>query len=568
MDQYPGPGDSRANAKRGRPPAQAFSARVWARPFTRVTRSMPTRRLPAHLPRSRTATLLFGLLLLPMAALAQSGPPAELEGIEAFVEQGMQDWEIPGLAVSVVKDDALVWARGFGVRRLGHPEPVDADTLFNVASVSKAFNAAALGLLVDEGLVNWDDPVSGHLPQLQLYDPYVTHAATVRDMLAHRVGLGRLTGNRLRWISARDRSEQIARLRHLPPEQGFREGYVYSNVLYMVAGEVVPAVTGTPWETFVEQRLFAPLGMATSLAGGSRLDESGNVAWPHQEIDGTVVEIPRRNFDAVGPAASVHSSAREIASWMRLHLGTPGEFEGNVLLSSATVEEMHRAQNPIRGRAFEPLTAYGLGWRLGSHEGRLTSSHSGAVDGMNSLLMLVPEEGLGIFITTNTFNNFTTALARRIVDAYIGVDGRDRHGETFDRYVEQKARAQAERDAIHAARIRGTRPSGPLRDFTGGYDDALYADAAVRLEDGQLVLQLWDDPEQVADLEHWHHDTFRAVWRNRAMREEFVWFTRGREGGIDQLHIDWNLRPAVLQVGAYPSSYRRVGSFRRVADGE
>jgi len=525
---------------------------------------LPARRAAATWSARVSGLLLAVVFAVPMAA-AQEQPSAPLEGIESFVERGMRDWGIPGLAVSVVKDDELVWARGFGVRRLGHPEPVDADTLFNVASVSKAFNAAALGLLVDEGRIGWDDPVVEHIPQLRLYDPYVTQAATIRDMLAHRVGLGRLTGNRLRWISARDRSEQIQRLRHLEPEIGFREGYVYSNVLYMVAGEVVPAVTGTGWEAFVEQRLFAPLGMRRSLAGGSRLDDSGNVAWPHQEIDGEVVEIPRRNFDAVGPAASVHSSAREIANWMRLHLGTPGEFEGTALLGRETVEEMHRAQNIIRRPAFEPLAAYGLGWRLGTHEGRHTSSHGGAVDGMNTLLMLLPEENLGIFITTNTFNGFTGALAAHIMDAYLGIEGRDRHAESWQRHVEQKARVQAGRDAIHAARIRGTRPSGPLGDFAGGYDDALYADAKVELEGGRLVLTLWDDPLQVADLEHWHHDTFRAIWRNPAMREEFVWFTRGRDGTVDGLHIDWNLRPAMLQVGAYPSSYRRVASFRRVA---
>ncbi|AOH35888.1 serine hydrolase [Luteimonas sp. JM171] len=526
---------------------------------------LPDRRAAATWFVRASAALLAALLAVPFAA-AQERPPAELEGIERFVEQGMRDWAIPGLAISVVKDDELVWARGFGVRRLGHPEPVDADTLFNVASVSKAFNAAALGLLVDEGAIGWDDPVVEHIPQLRLYDPYVTQAATIRDMLAHRVGLGRLTGNRLRWISARNRSEQIERLRHLEPEIGFREGYVYSNVLYMVAGEVVPAVTGTGWEAFVEQRLFAPLGMRRSLAGGRRLDESGNVAWPHQEIDGQVVEIPRRNFDAVGPAASVHSSAREIARWMRLHLGTPGEFEGRRVLARETVEEMHRAQNVIQRPAFEPLAAYGLGWRLGDHEGRQTSSHGGAVDGMNSLLMLLPEENLGIFITTNTFNGFTGALAAHIMDAYLGIVGRDRHADTWERHLERKAGLEAERAAIHAARVRGTRPSGPLQDFEGRYDDALYADARVHGEDGALVLTLWDDPLQVADLEHWHHDTFRAVWRNPAMREEFVWFTRGRDGRIDQLHIDWNLRPAMLQVGAYPSSYRRVASFRRVVE--
>src|SRR5690606_17113462 len=273
-------------------------------------------------------------------------------------------------------------------------------------------------------------------------------------------------------------------------------------------------------------------------------------------------------FDAVGPVASVHSSARDIAAWMRLHLGTPGEFEGRTLLARETIGEMHRAQNTIPASAFDPLAAYGLGWRLGSHQGRAISWHSGAVDGMNTLLMLVPEENLGIFVTSNAFNGFTTALARTIVDAYRGIEGDDWHQASLERYLERKAAAQAERDAIHAARIPDTRPSAPLARFQGSFEDDLYADAQVRLENGHLVLQLWNDPEQVADLEHWHHDTFRAVWRNRAMGEEFVWFTRGRDGALDRLHIDWNLRPDVLQVGAYPSSYRRVATFERLRDGQ
>lgn len=526
----------------------------------RVPPSPPRRATPAR------AVLRAWLLalLLPFAALAQTTPPPELDGIEAFVERGMRDWEIPGLTVSVVKDDALVWARGFGVRRLGHPEAVDEHTLFNVASVSKAINAAALGILVDDGTIGWDDRVIDHLPAFRLHDPVATANATVRDLLAHRVGLGRLSGNRIRWISARPRAEQIARLRHLPAEQPFRAGWVYSNELYMVAGEVVPATTGTSWEDFVRQRLFAPLGMARSLSAFAQLQPGENVAWPHQEIDGAVVEIAPRDFDGVGPAASVHSSATEIAQWMRLHLGeTPGTVDGVRVLSPETVREFHRAQSLTAHTPFEPLGAYGLGWQLGSYEGRAVSQHGGSVDGINSLLLLVPGENLGIFVSANTHNTFITALARTIVDAYLGVEGNDWHATFLDAHEARVTKARAARDAIHAARQRGTRPSAPLTAFAGRYDDPLYADAQVRVERGRLVLQLWGDDLQVADLEHWHHDTFRAVWRNRAMREEFVWFTRGRDGGIDQLHIDWNLRPELLQVGAYPSSYRRVASFVR-----
>ncbi len=508
--------------------------------------------------------LLLLALLLPFAAPAQTAPPQELDGIEEFVERGMRDWGIPGLAVSVVKDDRLVWARGFGVRRLGHPEPVDAHTLFNVASVSKAFNAAALGILVDEGRLQWDDRVIDHIPGFRLHDPVATADATVRDLLAHRVGLGRLSGNRIRWISARPRAEQIERLRHLPLEQPFRAGWVYSNELYMVSGEIVPALTGIGWEDFVRQRLFVPLKMERSLGAFAQLVPGGNVAWPHQEIDGVVVEIAPRGFDAVGPAASVHSTATEIAQWMRLHLGaTPGTVDGVRILAPETLREMHTAQSLPGHRAFQPLSAYGLGWNLGSYEGRAISQHTGAVDGINSLLLLVPEEGLGIFVTANNHNGFATALARTIIDRYIGNAGPDWHATSHAAYLARKAKVQAERDAIHAARIRGTRPGGPLAAFAGRFDDALYADAEVRVENGGLVLQLWGDPLQVADLEHWHHDTFRAVWRNRAMREEFVWFTRGQDGRYDRLHIDWNLRPELLQVGAYPSSYRRVATFTR-----
>lgn len=507
---------------------------------------------------------LLAVLFLPATLAAQQAPPPELRHIEAFIERGMKDWAIPGLAVAVVKDDQLVWARGFGVRRLGDPTPVDENTLFNVASVSKAFTAAALGILVDEGRLDWDDPVVDHIPYFQLYDPYVTQNTTIRDLLAHRVGIGRMTGNRLRWISHRDREEQIRRIRHLGPEQPFRQGYVYSNVMYMVAGEIVPAVTGQSWEDFVRERIFQPLGMERSLTSVKQLRPGENVAYPHQEIEGEVVEIPRRDFDGVGPAASIHSSAREIANWMRLHLGDPGIFEGRRILSREVVAEMHRAQNVIREPDFGSLASYGLGWSLGSYEGRRVSRHSGAVDGMNTMLVLVPEENLGVFVTTNTFNSFMSALVNQIIDAYIGAPERDWHQIYFQNYLRQKARVQAQRDSVHAARVVGTQTSVPLEGFTGRYYDPLYADAEVTLEDGRIVLRLWDDDDQVADLEHWHYDTFRAIWRNRAMREEFVWFTRGPTGEIDALHIDWNLRPALLQVGAYPSPYRRVATFRRV----
>jgi CubicO group peptidase (beta-lactamase class C family) len=525
-------------------------------------RSTPLAALPA--------ALLLALAVacgLPGSPSALAAQPAPLEGLDEFVERGMADWGIPGLAVAVVQDDEVVFARGYGVLGLEDRRPVDEHTLFGVASVSKAFTAGALGILVDEGLLGWDDPVVKHLPDFRLYDPYVTETVTVRDLLAHRVGVGRLTGNRLRWLPDRDRSELVHRVRHLGPEQTFRDGYVYSNVMYMVAGQLIPAVTGVSWNDFVEKRIFGPLGMDRSNTSITWIDDEGNAARPHQEIEGEVVPIPRRNFDAVGPAASINTSVAEITAWMRVHLGEPGVVDGHRLLSEETVREMHRAQNRIPDPGLTgDLASYGLGFRLGYHEGVRISQHGGATDGMNTNLVLVPELDLGVIVTTNTFNTFMNALANRVIDRYLGMEDRDWHAGFHGAFLEQRARVQAVRDSIHAARREGTEPSLPLDAYAGLYYDSLYADARVETGDEGLVLTFWDDPDMVADLEHWHHDTFRAVWRNRSIREEFVRFTRGWDGEAAALHIEWVLRPDLLQVGAYPSGYTREARLERVDD--
>jgi CubicO group peptidase (beta-lactamase class C family) len=499
--------------------------------------------------------------VMPLAASAQAPP---LAGLDEFIERGMADWGIPGLALVVVRNDEVIMARGYGVLGLDDRRPTDEHTLFGVASVSKAFTAAALGILVDDGLLDWDDPVVKHLPDFRLYDPYVTETVTIRDLLAHRVGVGRITGNRLRWLPAREHAEHIYRLRFLGPEQTFRNGHVYSNVMYMVAGQVIPALTGLSWDEFVEARIFGPLGMSRSSTSVTRIAAGENAAHPHQEIDDAVVSIPRRNFDAVGPAASVNTSVAEIAAWLRLHLGEPGVIDGRRIMSEATVRELHRAQGQLPDPGLTgDLASYGLGFRLSYYEGLRTSSHGGATDGMNTNLVLVPELDLGIVVMTNTFNTFMNALANRVIDGYLGLEDRDWHGTYHGAYLRQKAQARAVRDSLHAARQQGTQPSLPLRAYAGPYVDSLYADARVDLHEDGLVLTFWEDADMVADLEHWQHDTFRAVWRNRSMREEFVRFTRGWDGAVDAMHIEWVLRPQLLQVGAYPSSYTREARLER-----
>jgi CubicO group peptidase (beta-lactamase class C family) len=503
------------------------------------------------------------LLLLPGAARAQAPDP--LAGLDAWIEQEMRRWQIPGLAIAVVKDDSVVYARGFGVQRLGGPAPVDEHTLFGVASTTKAMTAAALGILVDEGRIGWDDPVVRHLPEFRLSDPWVTSQVTIRDLLTHRVGVGRVTGNRLRYLPNRTRTDVLHQMRYHWFEQPFRQGYVYSNVMYSAAGEIVPAVTGQSWDDFLRERIFRPLGMTRSNTRVAEIAEGDNAAWPHQEIDGRVRPIPRRSWEVVAASAAVNTSAREMAQWMRLQLGEPGVYRGQRLISARTMREMYTPQVALGGNApgGSDFSAYGLGWSLRQHEGRWIAQHGGATDGMNTNLVLVPAENLGVVVMANTFNGLMSAITNRVVDAYLGAPDRDWGAAVWESHQRHRAATQARRDSIHAARIPRTRPTAPLAAYAGIYVDSLYLDAAVRQQGDRLVLQFWSDPEMTADLEHWHHDTFRAVWRNRAMREEFVWFTLGLDGRPDAMHFQWSLRPALLQVGAYPTDYYHVARFRR-----
>ena len=507
--------------------------------------------------------LLIGLMMPPLQA------EERLVGLDEYIERGMQDWGIPGLAVAVVHDDEIIYARGFGELERGRGDPVDADTLFGVASTTKAMTAASLAMLVDEGKLDWDDRVVDHMPEFRLSDPWVTGEVRVHDLLTHRVGVGRMTGNRLRFMPNRSRSEVIHQMRYLDFEQPFRSDYVYSNVMYTVAGELIPAITDQSWDEFLAERLFEPLGMDRSNTSVEQIPEDeDNVVTPHQEIDGEIRSIPLRNFDNVGPSASVNTSVRDMAQWMRLQLGEPGKYEDERLISESQMEVMHQPWMPLaRDHVESPISAYGLGWRLGSYRGYQIAQHGGATDGMNTELMLVPEKDLGIIVTTNLFNTFRSALTRNIIDRMGEYRAYDWHNHLLSNHRERYESVMEERREIHQNRQEGTEPSLSREALLGAYEDPLYAEAEVfENEDGGLSLRFWEDDSQVADLEHWHHDTWRAVWRNPGQREKFIRFTRDEDGEVDELHVTWTLRPDLLQVGAYPSGYQRKVRYAPVAE--
>jgi CubicO group peptidase (beta-lactamase class C family) len=347
---------------------------------------------------------LYQLLLSGLAALSLSGcvlssdKPEPLAGLDEWIEQGRSDWQLPGLAVAVVHQDEIIYARGFGRLGLDSELPVNQHTLFGVASTSKAMTATALGMLVDEGKLSWDDRVVEYLPYFKLSDPWVTQEVRIRDLLSHQVGLGRITGNRIQFMPTTSREQLIRQMQYHEFEQPFRAGFVYNNVMYSVAGEVVAAVSGQSWDDFMRERLFQPLGMSRSNTSITQFaPDEANIAIPHQYIEGAIVEIARRNFDNVGPSASVNSSVLEMAQWIRLQLGEPGVYQGQRLVSDEVMQQIFSPQVVLsRNSRTEPLRAYGLGWYLEDYRGFATASHGGATDGFNTSLTLVPELELGL----------------------------------------------------------------------------------------------------------------------------------------------------------------------------
>lgn len=513
--------------------------------------------------RIRALLLFIGLAFLWMPIYAQQGLPQDFEN---WVENARKDWKIPGMTIAIVKDGEVILAKGYGEKKLGSGEKVDENTIFGIASVSKNMTAAALAILADKGKINWDDRIIDHIPWFRMKDPFITQEITIRDALIHRVGLGRILGNRLQFMTHSPRDTVLHKVRYFDLEKPFRSGFVYSNVMYSLAGQVIEYTDGQTWDDFLKTRLFQPLNMSSASTRISDLNNFNNLAYPHQEIDGKVVLIDRRNWDNAGPAGGVNASANDMIQWMLFQLGTPGEYNGRQLISPRQMNEIHKPQNLRSGaNAGRPQISYGLGWNITDYKGTRVLNHGGATDGFNTALYLAPELDLGIFVSANTFTSLGNAIANQVIDFYLDKTDRDWHQVYFDSYQNQYERASKERQKIHDQRVKSTKTSLPLKDYTGIYESPAYGKVEVLLSGKNLQLRFWDSNDLTATLEHWHFDTFRAVWKNKAMREEFMQFHLDKNGKVGSLDFEFVLRHMLLQVGAYPSNYTHTEVFERVS---
>ncbi len=483
---------------------------------------------------------LAALLVLAMlsrwdAAPAQARP---LQGFDAYVTRSMADWKVPGLAIAIVHNDSVVLAQGYGVKTLGKPDRVDARTIFAIGSTTKAFTATALAMLVDDGKVRWDDPVTKYLPEFQMYDPYVTREITVRDLLTHRSGLAE--GDALWYLADLPRDSVLHQVRYIKPSSSFRSSFGYHNIMYLAAGQLAARVAGKSWDELVTERILKPLGMAASTTSTNGLDRLPDVAMPHAEVDDTVRITPWRNIDNVAPAGSINSSVADMAQWLRFQLAG-GKVGGKPLVSAAAIGETHEPQTIVpRERAAAlaqeaHFVSYGMGWLLHDYRGREIVEHNGGIDGMSALVALLPEEHTGLVILTNLEgNNLTYALMYRVFDAYLKQSPKDWSTTMLQASNQADARADQEEKNQEGQRVPGTSPSLALAKYAGTYTDTLYGDLTLRNERSGLVLQYGPT---TADLAHWQYDTFRATWRPHRLGTAFVTFVLGPSGTVSELRF-------------------------------
>lgn len=477
---------------------------------------------------------LAALLAAAVPVLAQT--PLTADHVAAVAAAVHEQLPVTGFAIAVVQDGTVLVEVARGERAPGLP--MTPTTLCNIASCSKAFTAAAIALLVQDGKLHWDDRVVQHLPEFRLADPWITAQLTVRDLLCHRSGLVTFAGDLLWYGTDRDDAEVLARMAKLPIPQRFREQYGYQNLMFLVAGLIVQRRSGMTWEEFVEQRLMAPLGMTASRACAQRLPVDAELAQPH--IGGS--PIPDHHYVACKPAAAICASAHDLTAWVRMWLDG-GRWRDQTLLSEASLRELWRPHTPLgsgTGAGTGDFRACGLGWFVSLERGQKLVEHDGGMPGFLSKIALLPAERFGLVVLNNGNDGIVNeAVKRALLTQRAGGDGLSE----VARYAGIKRRIdEREREAVRkreAGRISGTTPRLPLTAHVGRYVDAVYGPAEVTLVDGQLHVSLLPTKSRLSgSLHHWHFDTWRVDWPDRFLPFALLRFEVDVDGAIDGFRID------------------------------
>jgi CubicO group peptidase (beta-lactamase class C family) len=475
---------------------------------------------------------LVAVLLGPLGAVAQQ--PVTSAAVDDVLKEAQRSWQAPGLAVAIVQNDRLVYVKGFGVKRLGKPETVSPDTVFPIASCSKAFTTLAMAMLVDEGKMSWDDPVRKHVPFFRLSDPLADANVTLRDLVCHRTGVG---SHDLLWYRAPwGQEEMIRKIGRVPLQHSFRSTLQYQSILFGTAGYAVGTASRSSWHEFVQRRIFAPLEMNTACCTSTEARRTADHAQPHRKNEqGRVEAIPWYALDKPDPAGSIHASVRDLAKFLRFQLGD-GTWQGQRLVSAVNLAEPHTPQIPVRREGFarimNPATrqiSYGMGWIIQDYRGQHILMHGGAIDGFRAHFTLVPQAKLGIVLVNNLDRTqLNLAASNTLIDLFLNLPYKDWTSYYAEiQRIEEKQQKESV-DALWAQQHRNTKSSRELAAYVGTFDEPAYGTARVTLEDGKL---LWSWGSLRCPLKHYHYDTFLAHDPPTLIHAPIV-FSLGRDGEV------------------------------------
>ncbi len=458
----------------------------------------------------RIFSLIFFIIVIPFFSFSQSG--LDLKSLDNYIENARKQWDVPGLAVTVVYEGNTILSKGYGVRSVQTMEKVDTETLFMLGSTTKAMTAASMAMLVDEGLVNWNDKVIDHLPWFQLDDPYMTRELEIRDLFTHNSGLGNAD---LLWVLWDYSTEEIVqRLRKLPPSYSMRSSYTYQNIMYAVAGLIIEKLSGMDWSEFIHKRLFQPLGMNRSCALKSCAEQYQNRSRPHYPVDSGIIEIIDSNADSIGAAGSAWSCSQDIARWMQFVLDST-VVGGNRLISKRNFRILHKPHIIIPDGQFYPtvrlthpdFTAYSLGWFMHDYHGELVQFHTGSLNGSGAIIGLMPEKNLGVYVMINLDHaEVRHAIMYKVFDHISNFAERDWSTEFHKLYSDRSkelARARKERMTVKGEYLPRTIDNALI---PGTYSNDYLGQVIIEIQDNQPRITCRADRH--LKLNHWNHNTF------------------------------------------------------------
>jgi CubicO group peptidase (beta-lactamase class C family) len=480
------------------------------------------------------------LFLLALSAQSQN-LAQQVKEFDAYVETSRKLYEVPGLAITVVKDGKVIFKKGYGVQELGTSNQVNTQTLYACASTTKAMTATCMGMLVDEGKIKWDDAVSKYLPEFQLFDPYVTRELTIRDLFTHNSGVGNAD---FLWTNMTISSDEIlSKMKMVEPSYSFRSSFIYQNIFYLAAGKVIEKVSDTPWEVFIQKRIFEPLGMTRTFPLLSQVKDA-NQSHPHYVIDGKITVIDRTSADAIGPAGSVWSCVDDMGKWALCMLDS-SKYSGGKLLKATTWNELFKPQVFVTASQFYPTaqltkpnwTTYGLGWFQQDYKGRKVNFHTGSLAGETAIHGQLPSEKLAVYIFGNLDHaEVRHALMFKAFD-HFGLGGtRDWSTDFYNLYKKLNDAGEREERKQEAARVNGTKPSQVISNYVGTYTSPLYGELVVTAKDNSLLISMNNTAK--ATLEHWNYDSFRGYYEKRWWGKTTANFSIDSRGKISSVVIE------------------------------